>query len=60
MRQHIKRELALPQLWRSPAKDLFRHSAAFHPLLYAGGRNEHFATFTVSRLQTLRRHQPFT
>ena len=43
MWQHIKRELALPQLWRSPAKDLFRHSAAFHPLLYAGGRNEHFA-----------------
>ncbi|MBR2508294.1 MAG: hypothetical protein IKB71_00955 [Lentisphaeria bacterium] len=27
----------------NPAKDLFRHSAAFHPLLYAGGRNEHFA-----------------
>ena len=43
MWQHIKRELALPQLWRSPAEDLFRHSAAFHPLLYAGGRNEHFA-----------------
>ena len=26
MLQHIKRELALPKLWRSPAKDLFRHS----------------------------------
>ena len=27
----------------NPAKDLFRHSAAFHPLLYAGGRKENFA-----------------
>ena len=27
----------------NPAKDLFRHSVAFHPLLYAGGRNENFA-----------------
>ena len=38
-----KQNTAIPQLWRSLAKDLFRHSAAFHPLLYAGGRNENFA-----------------
>ena len=27
----------------NPAEDLFRHSPAFHPLLYRGGRNEHSA-----------------
>ena len=38
-----KQRAAIPQSWHIVAKDLFRHSAAFHPLLYAGGRNEHFA-----------------
>ena len=30
-------------MWRSPAEDLIAHSAAFHPLLYAGRAIEHSA-----------------
>ena len=48
-----KQNTAIPQLWRSPAEDLFRHSAAFHPLLYVGGRNEHFAEKQTDNTQPL-------
>ena len=49
----IQKESLLSPDVANPAEDLFRHSPAFHPLLYGGGRNEHSAEKQLATTQPL-------